>query len=140
MKLSHAILAVMLDGKEHPQEEIVARVRHFVQPNLAVRLFAHAVMSSREYQRKDRVRTLPTRKPDVEPEGVEIKQAVDWVVVRSVKELARDRKSRHMVYLENVNEGWRLRAEARAYMKRPQVAGGIAGAIKRNLLAKGELI
>lgn len=144
--LTYAILAVMLDRRGHSEEEIVARVKHFVPPEHAVRWVADSTASSRQYFRsKTRPgRELSTRKPDVEPEHVDPERAVLDYIRERMADLSRDsRKNSTIRYLERPNgDGlWHLAPAARERVRTKKVvAGAIALVLRKNLLLRGELI
>lgn len=147
MKLTHAILAVMLDGKEHDEEEIVARVRHFVDPSKAVRGKANEIMVQRERcRRRNKTDKTAPRKEDVQPETMNTEEAIRFVIAKSMRNMANGKKGIRpgLRWIESVdgNGTWRLIPESREYLRNnPKgAASAVAGAIKRNLLAKGELI
>lgn len=144
MKLSSAILAVMIDGKEHSLDEIRARIRHLIDPSKAVRLYCNRIRGERENCRKRNStgRTIPSaRKEMPEPEAVDVARCIDWLVKDCVMGMSHTRGGNN-VYLTNVdgNGTWKLKEESRPLIRSPQVAGAVAQVIRNNLIAKGEMI
>lgn len=138
MKLSHAILAVMLDGQEHSVSELVSRIGWSVKPEKAARMRTRRVVRCRELSRSRATTDRQCqRTPDPTPEGIDLAEAVQWMVARCLQELRRGKG-----YIENVdgNGTWRLRPEARGLFRTTKgLAGSVASAIRESLLARGEL-
>ena len=150
MRLAYPILAVMLDGKEHTESEIVSRVKHFIKPEQAVRRYCHMVNQNRAYKRGKNQSgkvILSTRKEDLTPDLTGVADSVAWVVHEGILSLCHKNKGRGrpnarlIPYLEKMETGaWKLNPEAREYIKvAPIVASCIGKAITVNLKARGEL-
>lgn len=144
MKLTHPILFVMLDGKEHSEEEIIARVRHFVPPNRAARMLAGRIESVRLVSRSrgHTGRVIESRRlPMPTPEDINMDQAIAYVIGRTLAEMSRAKpRPGRATWLIRTEKGYILAEGARAAVRSSQVAGGVAAAIKQNLMAKGEFI
>jgi hypothetical protein len=140
VKLSHAILAVMLDGEPRTTEEIVARIRHFVPPEKAVRRRAETVNGNRANGRAHSKtgKVFPTRLPDAEPEGLDPDDAVRFVVRSTLLEMKRARYG--YAFLEwSGGDVWQLTSGGKeAVRTHPLTAGGIAQVVRLNLLLRGE--
>lgn len=146
MKLSYPILAVMLDGKEHTENEIVSRVKHFIKPEQAVRRYCEAVNRNRVRNRRanqtEKI-VLCIRKEDLSPDTVNLADSVAFVVKEGLRSLRgnKHRNGRTIPYIECTGPGvWKLHPETKEYIKSaPMVAFNLGKAITVNLKARGEL-
>lgn len=147
-KLSYPIVAVVLDGKEHSESEIISRVRHLVKPEMAVRAYCHRTKIRREWHRgrNSTGKVLPTRQPDPDPEHVNADESVNFVVRENIVDIsrpyaARNRKTRPP-YLVKTEEGnWKLNPEIREFIMNSKiVTSSIGRAQTNNLRIRGEFL
>ena len=109
MKLSHAILAVMLDGKEHQEAEIVGRVKHLIDPSKSTRRMVDEVQynrrRARSRNRTDKV-VLSRRAVPLEPETVSVEDAAKRMIHRTLSAMAvcsREGKKHGKRWIRNVD-------------------------------------
>lgn len=143
MKLAYAVYYVLLDGKPHRASEIYDRVKHFVEPEKALRLYTKRLnncrISGRQRNQSDRV-VLAARKDVTKEEDVPVHKAI-WFIVIS-RTLSCMLKEKQVLRLgEDEDSFYVLSAEGKRSCKDGRgVAGGIGLTLKRNIMLRGELI
>lgn len=146
MKISYPILAVLLDGQPHSEDEIVRRVRYFVPPEQAVRAVAKSINLSRADSRKYHKtnRQIGTRLPDADPSGINPDDAVRRLIVRTLLSMRRCRHGYDWVLAVLGNgdgRSWQLVPDYRnLFRKHKMTTSGVALAIRESLLLRGEPI
>ena len=142
IKLAHAISYVLLDGERHLLREIVDRLRHFIQPEAAVRQRARRLASLRiagNPRKADRngtgKTTLCIRKELPKEEEIKVDDAVQYVILRALQIM----KNKNGIADLCSSSGYAITPAGREWVKRRLVADGVAKVVKLNLMLKGRL-
>lgn len=137
VKIGFPIFYVLLDGEIHEEAEIIARVRLFIPPNMAVRRMANDINSGRAHVRnKNRTGrvVLCTRKEPAAPEEMNVEQSIVYLVRTSLVGL------RTNGYVVNDGTQWMLSDSGFQHVRQKHVAGSIANALRASLMLRGRLI
>lgn len=143
-RLSYPILAVMLDGKDHTEAEIISRIQHLIKPEQAVRSFCRTLTKRREQQRRTRNLTekvcLAGRKEVPNPENVSVLDSIHFIVRRTLKDM-KGRGKKRGAYVQADRGVWQLSPDAREIIKSSKIVTSAIGRVLiKNLRARGEFL
>ena len=136
-QLSPGIFYILLDGKEHDEQEIIHRLEHLVEPEFAVRMRAQRHKKHLEHQRKrnktDKINPEKRREP-LTPETCNVEECVGRLIKTSLVGMKNEN------FIELTESGWKLTEEGKQACRTKQRAGKIGNFIKLNLMLRNELI